>query len=129
MRARSSEEEDYILRVIRQAAQAVRALREMLLHGRDAPSAVHARAAATIGALLGDRAELVSVMDATTAVRLVGDPRPVALWASLVELQADALDATDQVAGARYRQRADALRQAAAELWGDADPDLPPSAA
>lgn len=118
MRARSTDEEDYVLRIIRQAAEALRVLREMLLRGADSPEVVRARAAVTIGALLGDRAGIAELMDATTAVRLVGDERRVALWASLVELQGEATTTIDPALSARLLARAAALREASARVFG-----------
>jgi hypothetical protein len=125
MRVRSGEREDYVLRVIRQAAEALRLLRLRLTDGADAPALVRRQAAVAIDALLGADAPLLARLDAGSAVRLVGDRRRVALWHGLLDVAAAAADAAADPAGAdALRVRARALAAAAAAAWGDAaDPE------
>ncbi len=122
MRSRSGDREDYVLRVIRQAAEALRLLRLRLAGGADSPEVVRRQAAAAVDALLGADAPLLGRLDAPSAVRLVGDPRRVALWRGLLDVEAAAAGAAGDPARAdALGRRARALAAAAAERW----PDLP----
>jgi hypothetical protein len=128
MRVRSGEREDYVLRIIRQAAEALRLLRVRLTAGGDAPAVVRARAAAAAEGLLGADAPLLARLDATSAVRLVADPRRVALWHELLDLAADAAESDGDPAGAAaLRGRARALAAAAAERWPGGPDATPPA--
>ncbi len=126
MRARSGDREDYVLRVIRQAAEALRLLRLRLAGGADSPEVVRRQAAAAADALLGPDAPLLARLDARSAARLVGDPRRVALWRGLLDVEAAAVEAGggDRARADALRARARALAAAAAERWPDA-PDAP----
>lgn len=117
MRLRNSEQEDYILRIIRQAAEALRRLREMLTGSAETSETVRREAGISIEQLLGEVSPLLSRVDADTAVRLVGSQTRIALWADLLELEADACDrAGDTAEASAHRYRAAALRTAAVKL-------------
>jgi hypothetical protein len=123
MRLRNSEQEDYILRIIRQAAEALRRLREMLTGSAEASETVRREAGIAIEGLLGEVAPLLTRVDADTAVRLVGSQTRIALWADLLELEADACDrAGDTTEGSAHRARAVALRTAAVKLTSGEEP-------
>jgi hypothetical protein len=119
MRARGNSQEDYLLRIIRQAAEALRRLRHRLTGGADAPELVRMDAVAATEALLGSQSAVLGMLDPVSAVRLVGHPEIVALWTAMLDLEAGALDAMGDASTAeRRRARARALRDAATELWG-----------
>jgi hypothetical protein len=112
--------EDYLLRMIQQLGEVLRRLRARLTGVVDAAEAadVEREATAAIATLLGPQAMLLQQLDATSAVRLVGDAERVRLWVALMCVQADALrasgraDAADRLAG-----RASALEQVARAAW------------
>lgn len=113
-----------MLRMIRQAADALRLLRLRLTGGNESPAVLRAQAAATVAALLGADAPLLARLDAQSAVRLVNDPRRVALWHGLLDVEAAAADrCDDRAAAAVLRRRAATLRAAWAERWPDAPAD------
>jgi hypothetical protein len=119
MRARGNSQEDYLLRMIRQAAEALRRLRHRLAGTADAPEVVRMDAVAACDALLGSQSAVLAMLDASTAVRLAGHPEIVSLWTALLDVEAGALDAMgDATTAARRRARVVALRDAATELWG-----------
>lgn len=106
MPARSTSQEDYVLRLIRQAAEMVRRLRERLAGGA-AEGEIAAAARAAQGELLGPQAALLGAVDATTALALVGDARRVRLWADLLRVEAAAYrTAGDAPSAARLDDRA-----------------------
>jgi hypothetical protein len=120
VRTRSANHEDYVLRLIRQAADALRRFRLRLAGADHAPAAVRHDAAAAVQALLGADAPLLARLDAASAARLVGDPQRVALWHGLLDVEAAAAHAEGDVGGAAAgRERAAALRAAAGALWPD----------
>lgn len=114
MRTRSGEqEEDYLIRIIKQAAEAIRRLREKLISPAAASPSIREEVSSATVQLLGAQAGMLALLDADTAVRLVGSRRHAQLWADLVELEADACYVDgDSVAGAVRRARAEALRVA-----------------
>jgi hypothetical protein len=119
MRTRGNTQDDYILRLIQQAANALRVLRHRLMGTSDSPEGIRAGAEAAIGALLGTRATLIEKLDAASAAQLVGHPEHVTLWADLIDVEADALDRLDDPTGAaKRRQRARELRSATDSIWG-----------
>ncbi|MBA3560687.1 MAG: hypothetical protein H0W30_19075 [Gemmatimonadaceae bacterium] len=121
MLKRTAGREDYLLRIIRQAAESIQRLREMLMASADASPHVRQEVHSSTQRLLGVQAALLTRLDAETAVRLVGSRSRAQLWANLVELEADACDcAGDTIEGTRHRVRAAALRAAADELELDA---------
>lgn len=106
-----SQREDYLLRLLRQAAEALRRLREAL-SAEGAPGEIEKEADAAIGELLGPRYGLLSSLDAVSAASLVADPRRVELWANLIRVQAAARRRLgDETAAAALEQRARALEQ------------------
>ena len=124
MRPRGNTQEDYLLRIIRQAAELLRQLRRRLLGGEASADDVRREAATAIEFLLGSQAPVLAMLDPGSAVRLVGHPALVELWAALLDVEADAAEADgDAGFAARRRARAVALRTAAREVWGDMSKD------
>ncbi|MEP7346880.1 MAG: hypothetical protein ABI877_16525 [Gemmatimonadaceae bacterium] len=82
-------QKDYILRLIESIAAAV----ARVLKRKEAGDLVGARRELdmAIGELLGPSARLAPMMDSRTASQLVGDPRRVAAWATLLREDADLL--------------------------------------
>jgi hypothetical protein len=108
--------------MIQQAAESLRLLRLRLTGGRDAPGVVRRQAAAAVAGLLGRDAPLLQALDADSAVRLVRDPRRVALWAGLLDVEAGALRLEGDAASAAARtDRAAALRSSAGLTPNGAD--------
>jgi hypothetical protein len=121
MRPRGNTQEDYLLRIIRQAAELLRQLRRRLLGGEASAETIRRDAATAIELVQGSQAPVLALLDPGSAVRLVGHPALVDLWTALLDVEADAAEASGDVAfAARRRARAGALREAARELWGDA---------
>ena len=118
MRPRGNTQEDYLLRIIRQAAEVLRLLRRRLLGGEASVESIRQDAAAAIDLLLGAQASVLGMLDPDSAVRLVGHPAVVELWCAFLDVEADAAEAAgDPVLAARRRARAVALRDAARSLW------------
>jgi hypothetical protein len=119
MRSRDSTQDDYILRMIRQAADALRLLRHRLMGTSESPEGIRAGAEAAINMLLGPRAPMIERLDAASAARLVGHPDEVDLWADLMEVEADALERGGDAATAEQRRRrVFDLRAAVIAAWG-----------
>src|SRR5918992_1625011 len=108
--------EDYLIRLIQELGEALRRLKARLSGKVESGEAaeIDREAAAAIASLLGPHETLVRQLDATSAVRVVGDPDRVALWAQLLRVQAQAqrLDGRDDAAK-RLDTRASALEDAA----------------
>ena len=122
MRPRGNTQEDYLLRIIRQAAELLRQLRRRLLGGEQSADTIRQDAATAIDFLLGAQAPVLAMLDPASAVHLVGHPALVDLWTALLDVQADATEASgDAIAAARWRARSTALRDAARHLWGATD--------
>ena len=122
MRPRGNTQEDYLLRIIRQAGEMLRQLRRRLLGGEASPASLRQDAAAAIDLLLGSQASVLGVLDPDSAVRLVGHPAIVQLWCALLDVEAEAADASgDPAFGTWRRTRAIALRAAARRQWGATD--------
>jgi hypothetical protein len=122
MRPRGNTQEDYLLRIIRQAAELLRQLRRRLLGGEVSAETIRQDAATAIDLLLGSQATVLGVLDPASAVQLVGHAALVELWTALLDVEADAAEASgDAGMGARRRARAEALRGAARRVWGDTD--------
>jgi len=101
--------DDYLLRLITQAAAALRRLREKLEGGASASEVAH-QAGAAIGELLGPQRALLERLDTASAAQIVGNADTVRAWSSLIELQADAEDALGHSAASqRLRSRARSL--------------------
>lgn len=85
-----AERRDYILRLIEQAAAALRRLRERLATGASAEEiARDAREAQ--GELVGREAPLLRALDAASALALLGDARRATIFAELLQVEAAAL--------------------------------------
>jgi len=124
MRPRGTTQEDYLLRLIRQAGEALRRLRRRLTGSGDAPEIVRMDAAAAIDALLGVQSPMLAVLDPVSACRIAAHPDVVALWAALLDVEAGALHAMgDAPTAARREARATALRDAAREIWDESTAD------
>jgi hypothetical protein len=107
-----SQREDYLLTLLRQAAESLGRLREALT-GETSPSVIEREADAAIGELLGPRYNLLSALDAGSAAALIADRRRVDLWANLIRVQAAARRRLGDGNGASVlEQRADSLDQA-----------------
>ena len=122
MKPRGNTQEDYLLRIIRQAGEMLRQLRRRLLGGETSAASIRQDAAAAIDLLLGSQVTVLGVLDPVSAVRLVGHPGVVELWSSLIDVEADAaLACGDSAFAARRHARAVALRDAARSLWSTTD--------
>jgi hypothetical protein len=120
MRPRGNTQEDYLLRIIRQAGELLRQLRRRLLGGETSVESIRQDAAAAIDFLLGAQAPVLGMLDAMSAARLVGHPDVVELWSALLDVEADTTEASgDPASAVRPRARAVALRNAARMLWGE----------
>ncbi len=101
--------DDYILRMIQQAAAAIRRFRSRLGSG-EAVDDVKRDAGEALGTLLGPQRAMLERLDGWSAANLLGDPERVHLWAELVRLQSD----LERAAG--HDAAANALAARAAEL-------------
>jgi hypothetical protein len=108
---------DYILRLLEQAAAALRRLRELLSAGTAAPSAIVEEARAAQAALFGDTWILLQRVDVATATALVRDPRQLSLWADLLRVEAEASRSLgDEERAINLETRAAGIATAAARL-------------
>ena len=124
MRPRGNTQEDYLLRIIRQAAELLRQLRLRVVGGEATPESIRRDAAGAIDLLLGSQAPVLGMLDPASAVHLVGHPALVELWTALLDVEADAAHASGDAGVARKRrERATALRAAARSTWGSTDAD------
>lgn len=106
-----SQREDYLLRLLRQAAEALRRLREAL-NGVASADEIDRDADAAIGELLGPRYQLLSSLDSRSATALVADQRRVEIWIGLIRVQAAARRRLNDEDGAKaLERRADSLEQ------------------
>src|SRR5690348_9375590 len=122
MKPRGNTQEDYLLRIIRQAGEMLRQLRRRLLGGETSPASIRQDAASAIDLLLGSQSPVLGVLDPDSAVRIVGHPALVALWTSLLDVEADAAQRCgDSTFATQRRGRALGLRDAARSLWGATD--------
>ena len=101
MRPRGNTQEDYLIRMIQQAAEVLRRLRHRLTGGGGSPEEV--------------RRDRAGPVEAQHPVR-VARPDVVHLWAALLDVQAGGSE-PDDVAASRLRSRAQSLREAAIALW------------
>lgn len=106
----ASARDDYLLRLIQEAAAALRRLRTRLGGGESAEE-VSRDADAAIETLLGPQRATLERLDAWSAANLLGDADRVMVWSDLVALQADLREVSgDPTGSAALRQRADALK-------------------
>jgi hypothetical protein len=104
--------EDYLLRMIAQAAAAMRRLRERLRGGGSAEEVVR-DAGAAIGELLGPQRSMLELLDPRSATSLLGNDERVVHWIAFVRLQADAeRQAGRESQAAQLERRAESLEQA-----------------
>ena len=108
-----SARDDYLLRMIAQAATAIRRIRERLMGGAGAEEVVR-DAGAAIGELLGPQRSMLELLDPQSAASLLGRDERVMHWVALIRLQAEA----ERARGAEEKAlvlegRAAALEQAA----------------
>ena len=107
---------DYILRLLEQAAAAVRRLRELLRGGTAEPTVIIEEARAAQAALFGNSWALLERVNVATATALVRDARQLAAWADLLRVAADASRALgDEQRAAQLEARAAEIAVAAAQ--------------
>jgi hypothetical protein len=117
-----SAREDYLLRMITQAAAALRRLRERLRGGGSAEEIVR-DAGAAIGELLGSQRPMLELLDARSATALLGNDERVVHWIAFLRLQVDAAREGGMVDRAlQIERRADALEHAHAEATVHLEP-------
>jgi len=108
---------DYILRLLEQAAAALRRLRELLGGGTAKPVAIVEEARAAQAGLFGDTWALLQRVDVTTATALIRDPRQLSLWADLLRVEAEASRSLGDDERATYLEtRAAGIAEAAAGI-------------
>src|SRR5688500_18535512 len=93
---------DYILRLLEQAAAALRRLRELLGGGAAQPAVIVEEARAAQAALFGDTWALLERVDVATATALIRDSRQLSLWADLLRVEAEANRAQENAERAEY---------------------------
>jgi hypothetical protein len=106
--------------MLQQLGDVLSRLRERLTGATTTSDAadVEREAGAAITTLLGPQAPLLQHLDPTSAVRIVADADRVALWVSLIGVQADAQRAGGRADAAdRLAARSAALDQAARAVW------------
>jgi hypothetical protein len=81
--------DDYLLRLITQAAAAIRRFRERLRGSANADEIVR-DAGAAIGELLGPQRSMLDLLDARSAASLLGKDDRVRYWIDLLRIQAEA---------------------------------------
>ena len=117
MRRRTSEQEDYLLRIIKQVSEAIARVRELLTAKATPSVTVREEVRQATALLLGAESPLLTRLDPESAARLVGSPQRIELWATLLELDAEAADVNGEPEQASaIRDRAAALRTASSRL-------------
>jgi hypothetical protein len=107
-----SARDDYLIRLITQAAAALRRLRERLRDG-GAPEEVAREARGAVAELLGAQAGMLALLDPGSAATLLGDPERVRVWAGLIRVEAEAAaQGGDRARAAALDARAAALERA-----------------
>ena len=107
----STEEKDYLLRMIALAAAALRRLRERLAGHAGSPADVVRDAGAAQGELLGSDATLLAALDPVSLARILAHRDRVALYADLLEVEAEAHRRLNDLERAKgLSRRAAALR-------------------
>ena len=108
---------DYILRLLEEAAAALRRLRELLRGGTAKPGAIVEEARAAQAALFGDTWALLQRVDVATASALIRDARQLSLYADLMRAEAEAHRALGEEERAEYLEaRAAGIAAAAARI-------------
>ena len=107
------QQEDYLVRLIRQAFDVLRRLRAKLMGDPLAADAVVRGAREAQGELLGPLFGAMTMVDPDTAVGLMRDRERLEAWVELMRLEAEALRAAGDAAGAEaVARRADAVQEA-----------------
>ena len=107
------QQEDYLIRLIRQAFDVLRRLRAKLMGDPLAADDVVRGARDAQAELLGPLFGAMTMVDADTAVGLMRDRERLEAWVELMRLEADALRAAGDAAGAAaVARRADAVQEA-----------------
>lgn len=105
-------QQDYLLRMIEQAFEAIRRMRRRRSEGDGQPALADLDSA--VADLLGPAAAVAERLDPATAAQLVRDPERVALWARLLAERAEILRAAGHPDAATWGRRALAI---ALEGW------------
>ncbi|MEO7362953.1 MAG: hypothetical protein ABI120_21650 [Gemmatimonadaceae bacterium] len=104
--------DDYLMRLIQQVAATLRRLRARAKDGA-LPAEIARDAGVAIGELLGPQRALMEMLDAKSASALAGDYERLELWVQLIQLQAEAATAANDVTRAgTLSARANALAAA-----------------
>jgi hypothetical protein len=98
--------DDYLMRLLQEAAAALKRFRERLADGDNADEVIR-DADAAIAALLGPQRAMLDRLDAWSASNLLGDPQRLRSWCDLLLLKADACP--DAPTAQRWRDRANGL--------------------
>jgi hypothetical protein len=107
------QQEDYLIRLIRQAFDVLRRLRAKLMGDPLAADDVVRGAREAQAELLGPLFGAMTMVDPDTAVGLMRDRERLEAWVELMRLEADALRAAGDAAGAdTVARRADAVQEA-----------------
>ncbi len=107
------QQEDYLVRLIRQAFDVLRRLRAKLMGDPRAADEVVRGAREAQGELLGPLFGAMTMVDPDTAVGLMRDRERLEAWVELIRLESDALRAGgDEAAAEAVGRRADAIREA-----------------
>ncbi len=117
MRTKTSEQEDYLLRMIQEIGRAMARLRRMLSESESAGPTVRAEVSSSTQRLLGADVMILERLDAVSAAQLISSPSRIALWAQLLDVEAESWthEGNAERAGS-VTARAAALRAAAASL-------------
>ena len=91
--------DDHLLRLIQQAAAALKLFRERLAGG-EAPDRLSRDISAALGALLGPQRPVLERLDGWSAANLIGDTERVQLWSEHLALQSEAEHTAGRVANA-----------------------------
>jgi hypothetical protein len=108
---------DYILRLLQQAAAALRRLRELLAGGTAKPASIVEEARAAQGELFGETWAMLQRVDVATATALIRDTRQLSVYADLLRVEAEANRALGDERRAEYLEaRAGGIAAAAARI-------------
>ena len=105
--------QDFLLRMIEEAFDVIRRIRQRRQEGD--PAAAIREADAAIDALLGPAAGVATRLDPSTAAQLIRNPEQVALWARILADKAEALREGGNEPGARLVGRR--ALETALEAW------------
>ena len=80
--------DDHLLRLIQQAAAALKLFRERLVGGEN-PDVLNREISAALGTLLGPQRMLLERLDGWSSANLLGDPERVQIWSEFLALQSE----------------------------------------